>query len=934
MLHTAADANGHHGVALWVNTRVDYARAGQRTWRLSKDHLTVTSLSSRHLVVQISAPYLRWTVLVAHAPSEPPAPAGSAQKFWAMCRQALCRRPSGSDIIILADANARLGSCPSDVVGEEAPEQETIPAEAFHALLAELDMFLPSTFTACHEGPSVTWIPPHGEPRRLDYVALPRSWPCSSVRTKVWADFESLQTKADHYPVVAMCSLAARGPDQPRVEGRYQRRAIRPDLPATPEYFAVLRALTASVACNWTSHVDDHYTALVEGWRHAGGTLVQARQAAPRQPYLSRESYAQVQRRKEIRLFLQATHAELRRRRLLIGFAGFLHLLHGTCFAPSAVLRACAWLRDSRCRLATATHQLEVIGRDLRVRVKAERQLYLQGLVDRVALADIKDPKHLFRAVRKAFPGAASRRRQSFAPLPAIELQDGTLATCQEQRQEAWRAHFAELEEGEHITAAQYPGLFRQQRLALPPPRPDFDIRVVPTLSTVEQNILAAKRGKACGPDSITGELLQVDAASSARVLLPVFTKAALGLQEPLEWRGGCLMPLAKQAATAFRCSRFRAILLSNLPSKIYHKHLRSCLVAHMPVTDLQAGALPGLSTEAISLAARAFQSTAMASKAHWSLLYFDVKSAFYCVVRQLLVPVGDTEVALRKMFHKLGLPASALEELTTQLKRLAVIPQTEDSAHLCALVADVLQGTWFRLDRASALTLTHQGTRPGDGLADVLFAFSFAAYLRCADAAITQKGLATQVPPTRGPEPWDTSLIPSNLACGAWADDFVHMHSQPEPIGLCEAVLRVVSCYVEQADYIGMTLGFARDKTAAIIPESSIRLDSDAVVHPGSEGPTLRGHSAVTGKAFALPLVQAYKHLGGITTVSGTPAPEIGYRAAQAWNVVRPFRHRLFSAVGIALSTRRHLLRSLAMTRFTFGSAVLPLHCAFHFRT
>ena len=245
-----------------------------------------------------------------------------------------------------------------------------------------------------------------------------------------------------------------------------------------------------------------------------------------------------------------------------------------------------------------------------------------------------------------------------------------------------------------------------------------------------------------------------------------------------------------------------------------------------------------------------------------------------------------------------------------------------------------MLQGTWFRLDHASALTLTHQGTRPGDGLADVLFAFSFAAYLRCADAAVTHNGLATRVPQTRTTEPWDTGTVPENLSCGAWADDFVHMHLQPCPVGLCDAVLRIVTCYVEQADSIGMTLGFAKDKTAAIMPVSSLRDDPVAVIHTGPEGQYLIGHSVLSGGSFELPLVQAYKHLGGITTVTGTPAPEISFRAAQAWNVIRPFRQRLFSAVGIALRTRRLLLRSLAMTRFVFGSAVLPLHCALHFRT
>ena len=48
---------------------------------------------------------------------------------------------------------------------------------------------------------------------------------------------------------------------------------------------------------------------------------------------------------------------------------------------------------------------------------------------------------------------------------------------------------------------------------------------------------------------------------------------------------------------------------------------------------------------------------------------------------------------------------------------------------------------------------------------------------------------------------------------------------------------------------------------------------------------------------------------------------------------VVRPLRHRLFSAVGIPMHTRRQLLRSLAMSRYSCGSAALQLSSGLHKR-
>ena len=106
--------------------------------------------------------------------------------------------------------------------------------------------------------------------------------------------------------------------------------------------------------------------------------------------------------------------------------------------------------------------------------------------------------------------------------------------------------------------------------------------------------------------------------------LVPLFTKASLGLYEPIEWRGGggALVPLAKRAAVALSCDRFRSILISSLPGKVYHRQLRTML---MPVLqqargDTQAGAVPGISTEDISMVARTFRDLMSAQRRAWAL--------------------------------------------------------------------------------------------------------------------------------------------------------------------------------------------------------------------------------------------------------------------------------------------------------------------------
>ena len=934
MLHSAAESNGHHGVALWIAKHVAYARVHGKPLFVLPEHLTVAGRSPRHLLVQINAPFLTWTVLVAHAPSETPAEPGSSAAFWAVCAHGLSRRPRNSEVVVLADANAWLGSLISPHVSDLDPEAENPAGASFHHFLADQDLWVPSTFARCHTGSSPTWTSPSGHQHRLDYVAVPLGWPPDAVSSRVQLDFEALQVHPDHVPAVLTCSLSATATSGGRPQGTFRRLAIRPTMPASPAYLQQLEAIRHAPGLTWDRPVDDHYRDLVRGWRSAGEAVCPPTAHVPTQTYLQPRTLFLVHTRRGLREYLRQERRELDRRRLLLGFAALLHARQQTVFPPQAVWRYTAWIRDISVNIARVASRIKSTGMELRSAVRADRAAYLAGLVQAVSLADLRDPKHLYRAVRRAFPKAASKRRQAFTPLPAVEDASGQLAPDREGRQELWRGHFAALENGEKLEPGAYPAAFREQRKAATAGRPCFDLGVVPTLTSVEQNVLGLRKGKACGQDGFTAELLQLSAIASARTLLPVFVKSILGVQEPVEFRGGALMPLAKKAAAAFSCSKFRAILLSSLPSKLLHKHVRTCLSAHFQPQALQAGALPGISTESVALAARAFQALCHATGRSWALIFFDVRSAFYCVIRQLLLPVGDSDRALQALFDKLHLPPASLQELRTHLESLATVSATGCSQHLQRVATDVLQGTWFRLDQDAVLTLTHCGTRPGDSLADLLFGFAFSAYLRAAQQALQEAGLATPMPTASSPDPWELGDLPDHLGCGSWADDFVHLHSRDMSAGLSRSVQRITSIYVAQADAVGMSLTFAADKTAVLLPPRARERDADWLGCVDDEGPYIPGSSPVSGQSFRLPIVSAYCHLGGIVTDSMTPAPGIGLRYALAANTVRSLGRKLFGSRLVPLDTRRCLLRSLVISKFVFGSAVIRFGSALHYRT
>ena len=202
--------------------------------------------------------------------------------------------------------------------------------------------------------------------------------------------------------------------------------------------------------------------------------------------------------------------------------------------------------------------------------------------------------------------------------------------------------------------------------------------------------------------------------------LYPLYLKSALRLQEPTLWRGSHLMCLAKRATALFDCASFRSILLASVPGKVFHRVLRDKLAPCLARVkgDLQAGQLPGVGVESISLAVKSYLAWARGAGFGTAAVFFDVRAAFYMLVRQALVPMEDGERSLAALFQRLGVPAEAVSELTRHLSVAAHVAESGASAHLTALVTDLLRGTWFRLDGAAVLVLTEPARGPPGGFA------------------------------------------------------------------------------------------------------------------------------------------------------------------------------------------------------------------------
>ncbi|CAE7269940.1 tyrP-A, partial [Symbiodinium sp. KB8] len=865
IFNAACNAKGDYGCALWISKHVPLYSTPEGPVFVQRPDVTVVGVSPRHLTAHIQTPRLSLQVQVFHAPSTASFPIAEVRDFWDARATEVIGRSQGADYLILCDANARLGNVISDYVGEHGAEDEGEAGELLHEFLTKVDALAPSTWACWHHGPHHTWCSPHGSLSRIDYVLVPFPWQHAHLESRTLPDVELMQLREDHVPVLLTCRFCKQLPPQAYSQAR--SCTVRPDLTARGPHASSLLQQHVPITV-WATDVDEHYQALATAWQAFGHTLSPDCTTAVQQPYLTQATYTHVLERRQLRALLRIGAEERRRRWMLIGFAVFIVHARQAAFSPRQQQTADHWLCIMDWDEASLLARYRQLARVLRRSVAEDRTAYLASLAQEVADGNIGDPKSLYRVLRRAFPAARPSRRQALTPLPMLRLPDGSLASDTETRAETWRAHFASQEVGLLTNADDYAADFATQQLV---PR-SLDIQIVPTLRALERHILATKVCKAAGPDGITAELLKLHVPSTARQLLPVLIKASLRVQEPIVFRGGSLVCLAKRAGLALSCESYRSILVSSIPGKLYHRHVRETLKPLLldSQMDFQAGVAPGQGIEGISLAVRSFFALCQTGGTCASISFFDLQAAFYQVLREALVPATDDDAGLLRVLHALQLPPAAVTELHEHLQHAAQLPLLGASCHVTATIQDLFRGTWFRLSGFTALTLTKRGSRPGDPTADLLFGFTLSALFKSVHQALDTRGLCPEIPHTSSRPDCLGDCESVLLGFPAWADDFVAPQTGEDTSSLVHRTGQTVSTVIDFATAAGMTVKFGRDKTALLFPPAVLRQERDLFELDAEGCLCLPLRNSVTDVSVQVPVVEAYRHLGGVITSTG----------------------------------------------------------------
>ena len=184
---------------------------------------------------------------------------------------------------------------------------------------------------------------------------------------------------------------------------------------------------------------------------------------------------------------------------------------------------------------------------------------------------DTKGPNHQFegfKQLRKVF-------QTGLRPPVKLRGPDGELLSTREARLARWEQYFSDLL---NVEATVDPSC-----LASLAPIPTQDaLGELPSFAEVAAAFKQLKAGKAHGPDGIQPEILSAMSLVNQRIFHEFLCRVWSGVDEmPPEWKANYLIPLPKSGDLSV-CDRWRGLLLSSVPGKIFSRIINSRLQRHL----------------------------------------------------------------------------------------------------------------------------------------------------------------------------------------------------------------------------------------------------------------------------------------------------------------------------------------------------------------
>ncbi|CAE7410216.1 unnamed protein product [Symbiodinium natans] len=897
------------------------SRFGVELWLHDASPILASSAVVLHaeptlLVVSAYFHCSRLNILVAHAPHRAHTEE-HRQAWWARVCAVCGAHSRGANWICLIDGNCRIGSVPDAHVGPWQADEEDFSGSLFRDLLRSLNVWVPSTFRGCMEGPGGTLLQKrNGALVRSDYICLPLTWQSAFCSVCVAPELSAGHVCEDHYASVAQVQLSFTGKPSKQV------RPVRIDASAisNPDNAPAVQAILSSAPRpGWEVDVSEHAALLVD---HVYTGLSQCF-PVPRRRLRGQHFSERAQQ-------LHATVARLRhslrsrRAALRCAYLRCVLLAWAQASLDFTSLFSGHWLWLLRARIGLDCLLLHRNGSLLKRQCKDDRNAYFDTLA---AGIDAAPAGEVHRAVRKVL--APKRfRRSSADPLPMLRRADGTLCTSMDEVTATWREHFSALEDGCPTSEDSLVASCRLRQACFEG-SDSVDSGTVPTWDAFESALRHTKPGKACGPDLLPPALCRVFGSQLAQTFWPLMLKVVCHAAEPVGLKGGLLHHIAKpNIALRHTCAGRRGILVQSCLSKALHRTVRALAVKHWDThaLPLQIGGRRGCSAAIGHFCSRAFLHFARRTSRSSAILFVDLASAYYAVVRETVLGEGLGHRSIEDIAASLGLSRENLQQLQHYISSEPVLEQQDASPLFLELARELHASTWFILHGDTQLVETHRGTRPGGSLADIVFNILFAKVLQRRLSPAMEVSLP-KVPwhgqRTPFPDP-DCPVQDHVVRDVVYADDLATFVVSPSAQRLPRLLADVAATTLDTLAPHGLRANLGPTKTAAIVAPAGAGARA-ARKHLFVD---MRGHMPVwpeNAGLARLDLVTRYRHLGSYLTHNGSLLPDIRYRLALGRAAFREGKRKLFACQQIALGRRAQLFRVHVLGVVLAGTGAWP---------
>ena len=896
--------NGVGGTELWFLKQIP----PQFGFIWHKSDFTVIAEDAEFLLMTVSVEGELWGFLSAHAPH-------SAQSkhvgvaWWMRICTVLRLVNRVKKLFLLGDFNAQIFSpFPSELgaCGDLHDQAQNLNGEWLLHVAEQYNLWLPATFSGVHTGPSFTWRSakcPEG--KRLDHVALPNlgTW-CNAAS---WVDFDvdAGQVHEDHLAVCASLSF-----EQERCKRTPKKAISRDAIRHTENRAAINEILNSCQKPDWSIDIHSHYDIVTQDLFEKLAEKFPMEKRSVRRPYISEESWTKKKQKTTLKRLLHT----LRDKERIALLRVYWHVwLQREDLATSSLV-------DSRQTLAITLQQLKCSQISLRSNLRDDRSRHLAELSEQV---DSETPQNIYIKLKQLGIGSFTKKKGRNA-LPMMEDDNGRPALSYAEAQMIWKKHAEALEFGTSVSHFQHWQTCVARQLEAQPDTPVPLFMHLPTLQEVEKAMRRVKFNKATGPDSIVGELLHSFPQELSNLVYPMFFKSWVRCMEPVSAKGGTLVRAWKNKGSLKRPESYRGLLLENHLAKVLHTAVRTPLLPFYACTALPmqiGGRKKALVTHA-SQFVRAFMSWSKSLSFPAGVVFLDIRTAFYKVVRQLVARQPNVQYQLLEILRRFDLPATAYQELLEHLNNPTVLSDACVHPFFESLLAEYHTSTWFQTPGLTGLSATEAGSRPGDTLADLVYNFVFARVLRSMKNQLIEEGLIFALHWGGSP-----SLFPERCAGemqtevleAAWADDLALLARADRADELQPKLQRLVAIVFDKCLSYGLTPNLEKGKTEIIC---SLRGRGSTLARKklyDTDASKILVHSQHWGEV-AVRVVPTYVHLGGRVLFSGSDAEEIFSRLAQVKQTYNKYKRSLFQSKSISLERRAALLLPLVLSILQYG--------------